>query len=65
MAKLQANYKNILKKKDHEVGMSDEEAAYKDLIASGSSSDQNDELSENGDEGCSDREGGEDQAMRS
>ena len=35
-----------MKKKDHEIDLENEEEAYKDLIA-GSSSDENDELSEN------------------
>lgn len=50
MSKLQANYRNLMKKKANEINLSDEEAAYKDLIA-GSSSDEENELSEDEDGG--------------
>ena len=50
-AKLQSNYRNFLKKKDYELNVSDEEEAYRDLIASSSSEEGLSEDEEGGDGG--------------
>ena len=48
-ARLQANYKALLKKNANEIDMSDDERAYKDLIAGSSDEDSDDSRELDGD----------------
>ena len=60
-SKLQSNYRNFLKKKDFELNVSDEEEAYRDLIASSSSEEG---LSEDEEEGDDDGHGGRNESQK-